>query len=181
MRSAPLVKVSEIADLSRVRVGIHVLVGSNKLRGPQRVRAWLPSLVHHCFLDDARTQRVMAEPNEKNEKMLQVSLLLPLPGTQLSSCAATREMSPANTRPRAAVLRVRRIRPPRQRRVPSQDGCAHGLRARQLLRQVPVLIASRVRTSPRSLGSDAVHREPHPFTPQYHTPNFSPRMFCSSF
>lgn len=56
-----------------------MLVGSNKLRGPQRVRAWLPSLVHHCFLDDARTQRVMAEPNEKNEKMLQVSLLRPLP------------------------------------------------------------------------------------------------------
>ena len=55
--------------------GIHVLVGSNKHRGPQRVRAWLPSLVHHCFLDDARTQRVLAEPNEKNLKMLQVSSL----------------------------------------------------------------------------------------------------------
>ncbi|KAK4704314.1 hypothetical protein P7C70_g1893, partial [Phenoliferia sp. Uapishka_3] len=51
--------------------GIHVLVGNDKLRGPQRVRAWLPSLVHYCFLDDVRTQRVMAEPNEKNIKMLQ--------------------------------------------------------------------------------------------------------------
>lgn len=54
-------------------VGIHVLVGSNAHRGPHRIRAWLPSLVHYCFMNDARTERVIAEPNEKNPKMISVS------------------------------------------------------------------------------------------------------------
>ncbi|KAI5479272.1 siderophore biosynthesis protein [Pseudohyphozyma bogoriensis] len=50
--------------------GVHVLVGSNSHRGPHRVRAWLPSLVHYCFLSDPRTRRVVAEPNQLNEKMI---------------------------------------------------------------------------------------------------------------
>ena len=54
-------------------IGIHVLVGSNQHRGPHRVRAWLPSLVHYCFLDDPRTERVVAEPNCKNLKMIEAS------------------------------------------------------------------------------------------------------------
>lgn len=49
-----------------------MLVGSNAHRGPHRIRAWLPSLVHFCFLDDLRTNRVVAEPNEKNGKMIKV-------------------------------------------------------------------------------------------------------------
>lgn len=52
--------------------GVHVLVGSNAHRGPHRVRAWLPSLVHYCFLDDSRTRRVFAEPNQLNTKMVKV-------------------------------------------------------------------------------------------------------------
>ncbi|KAI5474937.1 siderophore biosynthesis protein [Pseudohyphozyma bogoriensis] len=57
----------ELSDYDR---GIHALVGSNAHRGPHRVRAWLPSLVHYCFLDDPRTQRVVVEPNELNTKMI---------------------------------------------------------------------------------------------------------------
>lgn len=54
--------------------GLHMLVGSEAHRGVHRIRTWLPSLVHYCFLDDARTNRVVAEPNEKNGKMVAVSL-----------------------------------------------------------------------------------------------------------
>ncbi|BGP58390.1 hypothetical protein JCM8202v2_006059 [Rhodotorula sphaerocarpa] len=50
--------------------GLHMLVGSNDHRGPHRIRAWMPSLAHYCFLDDPRTQRVLCEPNEKNEKII---------------------------------------------------------------------------------------------------------------
>lgn len=49
-----------------------MLVGSNDHRGPHRIRAWMPSLAHYCFLDDPRTQRVVCEPNEKNGKIIQV-------------------------------------------------------------------------------------------------------------
>ncbi|KAK4051524.1 hypothetical protein OIV83_002664 [Microbotryomycetes sp. JL201] len=51
--------------------GLHMLVGSDAHRGPHRVRAWLPSLVHYCFLDDPRTDRVVCEPNAKNAKMIE--------------------------------------------------------------------------------------------------------------
>lgn len=59
------------------RLGLHVLVGSALHRGPHRVRAWLPSLVHYCFLDDPRTKRVYAEPNQLNTKMIAVSFSSP--------------------------------------------------------------------------------------------------------
>ncbi|GAA6042400.1 hypothetical protein JCM8097_004498 [Rhodosporidiobolus ruineniae] len=66
-RLGPLMPEGMVQDYDR---GIHMLVGSNSHRGPHRVRAWLPSLCHFCFLDDPRTQRVLCEPNEKNEKMV---------------------------------------------------------------------------------------------------------------
>lgn len=53
-----------------------MLVGSNAHRGPHRVRAWMPSLVHYCFLEDSRTERIVAEPNAKNAKIISVSLQL---------------------------------------------------------------------------------------------------------
>lgn len=49
-----------------------MLVGSDAHRGPHRIRAWMPSLAHYCFLDDPRTQRVICEPNEKNDKIIKV-------------------------------------------------------------------------------------------------------------
>jgi acetyl CoA:N6-hydroxylysine acetyl transferase len=50
--------------------GIHMLVGEDRWRGPQRVAAWLPSLVHYLFLADSRTRNVVAEPRADNAKMI---------------------------------------------------------------------------------------------------------------
>ncbi|EFP78079.1 uncharacterized protein PGTG_04035 [Puccinia graminis f. sp. tritici CRL 75-36-700-3] len=50
--------------------GIHMLVGSSAHRGPHRVRSWLPSLLHHIFSDDERTQRIVSEPDHRNLKMI---------------------------------------------------------------------------------------------------------------
>lgn len=49
--------------------GIHLLVGSEKHRGPHRVAAWAPSLAHALFLWDARTQRIVMEPRATNAKI----------------------------------------------------------------------------------------------------------------
>jgi hypothetical protein len=74
-RGLSYVRCSYVFVSNRIsyRKGIHVLVGSNDHRGPHRVRVWLPSLVHYCFLSDPRTERVIAEPNQLNTKMIQVS------------------------------------------------------------------------------------------------------------
>jgi acetyl CoA:N6-hydroxylysine acetyl transferase len=50
--------------------GIHMLVGETWARGPQRVAAWLPSLVHYVMLDDPRTQVVVCEPRADNARMI---------------------------------------------------------------------------------------------------------------
>ncbi|MEW6037389.1 MAG: GNAT family N-acetyltransferase [Pseudomonadota bacterium] len=57
----------EVDDYDR---GIHMLVGEERFRGPHRVAAWLPSLAHFLFLDDARTRNVVAEPRADNAKMI---------------------------------------------------------------------------------------------------------------
>lgn len=50
--------------------GFHLLIGNVKFRGRSSVCAWFPSLVHFMFLDDCRTQRVLAEPRSDNQKLL---------------------------------------------------------------------------------------------------------------
>jgi RimJ/RimL family protein N-acetyltransferase len=50
--------------------GLHMLVGEPRFRGPARVSAWLSSLVHFLFLDDPRTEHVVAEPRADNQKMI---------------------------------------------------------------------------------------------------------------
>lgn len=50
--------------------GIHMLVGEEAHRGPHKVASWLSALVHYLFLDDPRTQRVVAEPRADNAKMI---------------------------------------------------------------------------------------------------------------
>lgn len=57
----------EVDDYDR---GVHMLVGEERWRGPQRVAAWLPSLAHFMFLDDPRTRHVVAEPRADNAKMI---------------------------------------------------------------------------------------------------------------
>jgi RimJ/RimL family protein N-acetyltransferase len=57
----------QVADYDR---GVHVLVGEQRYRGAQRVAAWLSALAHYTFLDDPRTQHLVAEPRADNAKMI---------------------------------------------------------------------------------------------------------------
>ncbi|MBG4272879.1 GNAT family N-acetyltransferase [Pseudomonas aeruginosa] len=50
--------------------GIHMLVGEEAHRGPHKVACWLSALVHYLFLDDPRSQRVVAEPRADNARMI---------------------------------------------------------------------------------------------------------------
>jgi hypothetical protein len=50
--------------------GRHTLVGNDAFRGPHRVMAWWPSMIHYCFLDDHRTENVIGEPLSNNDKVL---------------------------------------------------------------------------------------------------------------
>lgn len=50
--------------------GLHMLVGEQRHRGPDKVDAWLVSLVHYMFLDEPRTQNIVAEPRSDNAKMI---------------------------------------------------------------------------------------------------------------
>lgn len=50
--------------------GMHMLVGEEAHRGPHKVASWMSALVHYLFLDDPRTQRVVAEPRADNAKMI---------------------------------------------------------------------------------------------------------------
>ncbi|WP_460122156.1 GNAT family N-acetyltransferase [Pseudomonas sp. S2_C03] len=57
----------EAGDYDR---GIHMLVGEEHHRGPHKVASWLSALTHYLFLDDPRTQRLVAEPRADNAKMI---------------------------------------------------------------------------------------------------------------
>ncbi|WP_137820212.1 GNAT family N-acetyltransferase [Pseudomonas sp. 2FG] len=50
--------------------GIHMLVGEENHRGPHKVASWLSALTHYLFLDDQRTQRIVAEPRADNARMI---------------------------------------------------------------------------------------------------------------
>jgi len=50
--------------------GVHMLVGEETHRGPHKVASWLSALTHYLFLDDPRTQHVVAEPRADNDKMI---------------------------------------------------------------------------------------------------------------
>jgi RimJ/RimL family protein N-acetyltransferase len=50
--------------------GWHVVVGEDAFRGRDFISAWLPSLMHYMFLDDARTQRIVGEPAAAHHQQL---------------------------------------------------------------------------------------------------------------
>lgn len=49
--------------------GLHMLVGEETWRGAHFIRSWLRGLTHYLFLDEARTQRVVAEPRFDNQRL----------------------------------------------------------------------------------------------------------------
>lgn len=50
--------------------GWHVAIGEPACRGKQFITAWLPSLMHFMFLDEARTQRIVGEPRATHEQQI---------------------------------------------------------------------------------------------------------------
>jgi acetyl CoA:N6-hydroxylysine acetyl transferase len=63
-------RIAPFYDVGDYDRGIHMLVGEEHHRGPHKVASWLSALVHYLFLDDPRTQRVVAEPRADNAKMI---------------------------------------------------------------------------------------------------------------
>ncbi|KAI9714374.1 MAG: hypothetical protein M1820_000335 [Bogoriella megaspora] len=56
----------EVHDWDR---GLHCLVGEQEFRGLHRVKIWISSLVHWCWLTDYRTSNVVMEPRVDNERL----------------------------------------------------------------------------------------------------------------
>ena len=63
-------RIAPFYDAGDYDRGIHMLVGEENHRGPPKVASWLSALVHYLFLDDPRTQRVVAEPRADNARMI---------------------------------------------------------------------------------------------------------------
>ena len=63
-------RIAPFYDVDDYDRGIHMLVGEENHRGPHKVASWLSALTHYLFLDDPRTQRVVAEPRADNAKMI---------------------------------------------------------------------------------------------------------------
>jgi len=63
-------RIAPFYDADDYDRGIHMLVGEEHHRGPHKVASWMSALVHYLFLDDPRTQRVVAEPRADNAKMI---------------------------------------------------------------------------------------------------------------
>ncbi|WP_373388224.1 GNAT family N-acetyltransferase [Pseudomonas alcaligenes] len=63
-------RIAPFFDVDDYDRGIHMLVGEESHRGPHKVASWLSALTHYLFLDDPRTQRVVAEPRADNARMI---------------------------------------------------------------------------------------------------------------
>ena len=63
-------RIAPFCDAQDFDRGWHVLVGEPAWRGRPFVTAWMPSVSHHLFLDDPRTQRLVIEPRADNAKMI---------------------------------------------------------------------------------------------------------------
>ncbi|KAE8148004.1 acyl-CoA N-acyltransferase [Aspergillus avenaceus] len=79
--------------------GRHTLVGDANFRGPHRVMAWWPSIIHYTFLSDHRTEQVIGEPVSSNDKVhsydytfgLHQDQLIDLPHKRASLVKCSRE------------------------------------------------------------------------------------------
>ncbi|MBL8497070.1 GNAT family N-acetyltransferase [Nitrosomonas sp. JL21] len=63
-------RIAPYYDVDDFDRGWHVLIGEPHRRGKPFVTAWLPSISHYLFLDDARTKRLVIEPRSDNHKMI---------------------------------------------------------------------------------------------------------------
>lgn len=59
--------------------GLHMLVGEEEWRGAPFIRSWLRGLTHYLWLDEPRTQRIVAEPRYDNQRLFRH---LPVAGYQ---------------------------------------------------------------------------------------------------
>lgn len=50
--------------------GWHGLIGNKRHLGRAKTSAWMRGLTHYLFLDDARTTKIVGEPNAAHQKML---------------------------------------------------------------------------------------------------------------
>lgn len=78
--------------------GCHVIVGEGAFRGRSWFTAWLPSLLHLMFLDDARTGRIVQEPSAEHHRQLR--------NLQLSGFSHTRSVDLPTKR--AAIMSISR-------------------------------------------------------------------------
>ncbi|PWN23801.1 hypothetical protein BCV69DRAFT_296114 [Microstroma glucosiphilum] len=62
--------IRDFYDYPQFTLGFHALVGENRFRGPDRVRAWMGSAVYLAFALEERCNLVVSEPNIKNQKMV---------------------------------------------------------------------------------------------------------------
>ncbi len=63
-------RIAPFYDVDDFDRGWHLLVGESAYRGRQWFSAWFPSLQHYLFLDDARTNHIVAEPRHDNQKLI---------------------------------------------------------------------------------------------------------------
>lgn len=55
--------------------GRHTMMGDTRYRGPHRVLAWWPCIIHYLFLDDHRTNFVVGEPAATNNTVMMYDFL----------------------------------------------------------------------------------------------------------
>ncbi|WP_148713622.1 GNAT family N-acetyltransferase [Chitinolyticbacter meiyuanensis] len=63
-------RISPFCDAADYDRGWHVLVGEPAYRGKAVAVAWLTSISHYLFLDDARTQRLVGEPRADHAQQI---------------------------------------------------------------------------------------------------------------
>lgn len=70
-------RLGPIYDSQNYDRGFHFLIGDRRFLGLRNTDAVLKSVVHYMFVDDPRTQRVMAEPRSDNNKVLKYTEYFP--------------------------------------------------------------------------------------------------------
>ncbi len=63
-------RIAPFYDVHDFDRGWHVLIGEADFRGKPFATAWFPSIAHHLFLDDPRTQRVVGEPRTDHHRQI---------------------------------------------------------------------------------------------------------------